>query len=296
MSKVLRIALYSFICLLYSVLLLVGLLYFRFPEEKFKSHCIAYVEQIVPGMTCSISELSFALPLSVVFSDISFAEKGSSAKEQFHIEELRISPKISHLFEKYSIHAKVSKGNVKTVFSMDMASRKYAFDNIAITELQLAAVTGLETNLKRKVTGKLSVTGQFNGKFGEPLFKGSGQGDATLTEGSLQFLFPVLSMDVLGLQKLQLKLKLDTAVLAMEKGVFTGKELKGTFAGNLQFGSSFKTSRFSVKGELTPQPDLLKKSKQAQQMLRHLRQQKKGSNLPFRLDGMVITPALHLGS
>ncbi len=295
MSKITKGVLYCLFFLLYGGVLTAVLLYYRFPEEKFKQYFIEYVEQAVPGMHCSIAGLSLGLPFSIVFSEITLTE-GSNKKAGFTVEELRITPKISYLFEKYVIYAKISKGTVETIFSLDSDSKKYTLNAIKIAKIQLEGMPALEKVFNRKLSGTLAATGNYSAAIGEPWFKGRGEGKTTVTNGSLQFRFPVLSLDVLNLQKVQTGWKIDKSVMTITKGVLVGKELKGVFSGRMQFGSSFTSSRLNIQGNLTPLPPLLKKSKQAQEMLRYLHQQKKGNTLPFRLDGMVITPTLHLGN
>ena len=307
---------------IYALLLVAILLYFRFPTQKFKIFCTQKVSQYLSGNECSIESLRYQFPVTLVANNLRLhvnnqagqsrsstgaipganntgLGKQSAAKtpagEVLEIPKVTLAPVLSGWGKTFSISITAYGGTHWATLACDRAQNTFTLSKIEINNLDLAKLSWLQAQTGRAITGLLTVEGSYSGQSGQGLSRGTGQGTAQIKKGTFDLLYPIFSLKNIDVESGEVLIKLHEQKMLLTKGKFSGKELAGTFSGQVDsLGVNFAAMQLDMTGSLAPTPALVKKSGQAQPLLQQL--QKNHSTLPFHLQGTIGKPAFRFDS
>jgi type II secretion system protein N len=282
--------------IIYTLLLTAVLLYLRFPAENFKLFCQIKLEQLLPGIQCSIGELRYKFPMSMEVNTITFRDKQKKSQTLCTIDQATILPKLTAPGSRFQVGLKAYGGEHDFSISIKKSKQIVTLNDIHLAHLDLANIPFLKQTLQGEITGSFSGSGMYQSVWnnGKPIR--SGRGSMVIEKGSFNLLFPILSLKKIDLKEFKTDFILQKDRMQFTKGHFQGKELKGEFAGNLTLRVPFKHSEFDFNGALEPLPSLLKKSRYAQNMVIQLKKQHNRSTLPFLLQGSVQRPRFKFDS
>ncbi len=161
-------------------------------------------------------------------------------------------------------------------------------------KVALSQIPVVHTMQNRAISGKVNGQGSFRGRW--PLSSKSinGEGHIRVTDGSCGLLFPVLSLNKLVFQEVNMDIILTNNRLQWEQGRLSGRELRGEFSGNIHLTQPYPYSRLSMDGRLEPLEPLLEKSRYARLMFTQLKKQYNMNTIPFQLQGTVRQPYFYL--
>jgi type II secretion system protein N len=281
---------------LYTLLLTVALLYYRFHAEELRLFCQTKLEQLLPGTHCSVGNLSYRFPLSMNLKQIDFKSRQGKKQPLCSIDQVTISPQLSSLVSHFHVDIIAWNGEHSFSLLLKQAEQQFTLEDIQLHNLDLARVPFLQETFGREITGSLSGNGTYHSTWDKKGYSADAQGNMVIDNGSFSLLLPIFSLQKIDLKKLTADLVLQKNHLQLNKGNFHGQELKGKFSGILALESPLKHSGFSFKGDLEPLPPLLKKSKYAQDMVIQLKKQHANATLPFLLEGSVENPKFKFDS
>jgi len=282
--------------ILYTLLLTSALLYFRFPAEQFKLFCQTKVEQLFPNTTCSISSLHFKYPFSFEAEDININEEQKKKEPIANINLITITPKLPDPTSSFHVDLIAYGGEHEFSLLLNQEDQDFNMKSIELKNLDLSTIPFLHKTFKRKITGSLTGKGSYQGTWKNNEYSAKGQGNITIENGSFSLLLPILSLKEIDLKNYKADLTLHNKTLQFDKGVFQGKELNGSFSGNIAFQSPLAYSKLLFKGDLSPLPPLLKKSRYAKNMVKQLKKRHNRTTLPFLLQGNVEKPRFKFDS
>jgi type II secretion system protein N len=308
----------------YALLLVAILLYVRFPTQKFKVFCTQKVSQYLSGNECSIESLRYQFPLTLVANNLRLhvnnqtgkgsspaegipevsdtgPEKQSKAKtpvqagEVLEIPKITLAPLLSGWGKTFSISIAAYGGTHRAILACDRAHNTFTLSKIEINGLDLAKLSWLQAQAGRAITGLLTIEGSYSGQSGQDLSRGTGQGTAQIKKGTFDLLYPIFSLKNIDVESGEVLMKLQEQKMLLTTGKFSGKELAGTFSGQIvSLGTNFAAMQLDMTGSLAPTPALVKKSGQSQPLLQQL--QKNHSTLPFHLQGTIGKPVFRFDS
>lgn len=282
--------------IIYTLLLSTTLLYFRFPAEKLKLSCQYGLEQLLSVKHCSINQISYRFPFSMVASEITFSNMEGEGKQLFTIDQATLTPTLTAPTSGFLVTLNACSGKHDFTLLLNRTDKEFNLKDIHLTDLDLSQLPFLSQTTTRKISGKLEGNGSYHGSWDKGKNMAEGQGTIVLSKGSFGLLYPILSLKKIDLQHLAAELSFQENSLEFKKGTFNGQELKGDFSGMLELQSAFKTSTLSFRGKLDPLPPLLKKSKHAKNMVNQLKKRHNQNGLPFRLNGVVQKPSFRFDS
>lgn len=288
---------WTFITLILYTLLLTGaLLYFRFPADQFKVFCQTKIEQVFPDTNCTISDLRFKYPFSLEAEEINITENQGRKEQIVSVTLATISPKLSNPTALFHVDVKAYGGEHTFSLLLNKEDQQANLDNIEIKNMDLNHIPFLHKTFKRKITGLLSGKGSYQATWKDNDYKAEGQGAITIEDGSFGLLLPVLSLKKIDLKSSKADISLHNNALQFEKGEFQGRELNGGFSGKVAFQSPLAFSKLLFKGNLSPLPPLLKKSRYAKNMVKQLKKRHNRTTLPFLLQGNLSRPRFKFDS
>ena len=309
---------------IYALLLVAILLYLRFPTQKFKTFCTQVLSQHLSGYECSIESLRYQFPLTLVVTNLRLQANNQTAKgrsfvgaiaganetkpdkrsevkapaltgEVLEIQKVTITPILSGRGKTFSLSGSVCGGTHRAILALDRAHNTFALSKIEIKGLDLAKLPWVQAQTGRAITGLLTVEGSYSGQSGKDIFRGTGQGRADIKNGTFDLLAPIFSLKNIEVESGETFIKLQEQKILLTKGKFSGKELEGTFSGQVDsLGVNLAAMQLDLTGVLAPLPALVKKSGQAQPLLQQL--QKNHATLPFHLQGTIGKPVFRFDS
>ncbi len=309
---------------IYALLLVAILLYLRFPTQKFKTFCLQVINQHLSGYESSIESLRYQFPLTLVASNLHLQANNQTAKsrssagaipgasdtgpgkrneaktpamagEVFDLPKVTLTPSLSGRGKTFFISITAYGGTHQAILTLDRAHNTFTLSKIEINGFDLAKLAWLQVQTGRAITGLLTIQGSYSGQSGQDISRGTGQGTVHIKNGTFELLAPIFSLKNIDVESGEALIKLHEQKMLVTKGKFSGKELAGTFSGQIDsLGVSLAAIQLDLTGALAPLPALVKKSGQAQPLLQQL--QKNHATLPFHLQGTIGKPVFRFDS
>jgi len=280
---------------IYALLLVAVLLYLRFPAQKFKTFCTQVISQHLSGYESSIESLRYQFPFTLVAGNLRLQANNQAAKEVIDIQKVTLTPSLRGRGKTFSVAITAYGGTHQAILALDRGHNTFTLSKIEINGLDLAKLSGLQAQTGRAITGLLAAHGSYSGQSGQDISKGTGQGAAFIKNGTFELLYPILSLKNIDVESGEVLIKLQEQKMLLTKGKFSGKELEGTFSGQINSpGVSLAAMQLDLTGALAPLPALIKKGGQAQPLLQQL--QKNHATIPFQLQGTIGKPVFRFDS
>ncbi|MEK6201221.1 MAG: type II secretion system protein GspN [Desulfobulbaceae bacterium] len=274
---------------IYALFIITLFLYLRFPTQEFKTFCTDLISQHLPGYENSIESLHYRFPLTLVVRNLQLQARSNTAQETFAMQQINITPDLAAPGTNFSLAITAYGGTHRILLELDRADLTFTMPKIEIEALDLTNLSRLKTQTGRTITGLFTDQGSYAGQIGQDISLGVGEGSAQLTGGTFELLETILSLNSIDLKKGEALFKLQDQKLLLSNGKFNGKEMTGTFSGQISsLNSKVAAMQLEMTGALTPLPALTEKSGQAQPLLRQLQQKQAG--LPFKLKGTISKP------
>ncbi len=278
--------------LIYGTLVVVLFLYLRFPGQQCKTFCVQGITRQLPGYEAVIESLHYRFPRTLVVTNLQLKSNTQAPQSLFTIEELTLAPILKSLKNpagNFLITLTACGGTHRADLTLDRGRRNFSLANIEINDLDLAKLAWLKAQTGRAITGLLAARGSYGGQLGQEISKGTGEGTVMVKTGTFELFEPIFSLKNIGIDTGEAQVKLQEQKCTLGKGKFTGKELEGTFGGQLAaLDGPFAAMQLNLTGTLLPKPDLVKKSGQAEPLQLKLQQNKAG--IPFHLQGTIGKP------
>ena len=116
-------------------------------------------------------------------------------------------------------------------------------------DINLEKCSFIKTATDRLVDGRLSGSFSYNGKL-DWVINGAGGGGFTLLDGNISLLKSIFGFDGLAFDKAEAELTLKNRTLKIIRLDITGKQLSGSFTGNIFLDRNIMQSRLAIKGDL----------------------------------------------
>lgn len=276
-----------FFYLIYGVLLILVLLYIRFPTEKFKTFWEKQVEQTFGNATCSIEKIHYAFPVFIVFEKIKISKTAAEQQTVVVVDQLKVRPGIK-FWHTYALQGELYTGTVRAKLNLDRKERSYKLTDIVLHDLQLSEIIKDQGIVDRKITGRLSGSGRYQAQWNVP---GSGEGKVRIavSPGNMELLHPVLSLSTLDFEHINFDVSIGEQ-LAIEQGKLKGKDISADFEGTVNVVNSFLDSRVRLSGLLEPRREFLQTHPVEAKMVKQYAKRYKQSALPFKMGGTLSNP------
>ncbi len=275
----------------YGLFCAVVMLYFRFPTEQLQLFCETKLEQVVTGSDCKISGIGYGFPFSIKANTIRFSDSKTKKQELFTLTDVRITPTLTAMTSRFGLELDAFGGTHNGTLELNRDTKEFTLQDIEVRDLDPAMIPFLKQASKREITGTVTGTGSFQGKWENGKYVTEGKGKLSLEQGSFALLLPVLSLNSIDLRKFETDIEFRDSTLQCLNGIFNGNELKGAFSGSLELHAGLKRATLSFIGELEPLPPLLQQGKQVQNMVMQLLKKQQHGTVPFVLKGTVQKPS-----
>ncbi len=276
-----------FFYLIYGVSLISLLFYIRFPTEKFKSYWEKKVEYTFSNTKCNIDRIHYAFPLSIVFEKIKITKTEKEQQAVITIDMLKIRPG-TRFWQTFMLSGELYAGTVKASLNFDNKDNRYSLTDIMLDNLELSEIMKDQGGIKRKITGRLSGSGNYIWQRGKP-GNDPGKINITATSGELELLQPILSLSAIDFTDISFDISIGEQ-LKIEQGKLKGKDLVANFAGTVDILTSLYDSRLKLSGFIEPRREFLQTHPVEANMVRQYARRYKKNSLPFTAGGNLANP------
>lgn len=278
----------------YAVIFTAILLYARFPSVKFKEYCVRQCEQLFAGTDCKIARLAYEFPLGLTLQDVTFSLPNTKNMPLVLFNSVTLSPDLMKIGRVFELKGKGYSGEFSSTLQLNQNSKGFSLKELKIEDFSLAEIKPVHDALGREVTGKLSFSGSYSGVVNQYI-AGKGQGKVRLKEGKIPLMQPVLAMEAIDLQQIDMDVEYANQTLQVAKGKMKGKELTADFVSTVRVVSPWFASAVSVTGDVAPQAGFIEDSIPVRTEVRALQKQFKKPTIPFRMGGSVQKPSFQFG-
>jgi len=279
--------------LVYSLAVLVFMLWFLFPGTALKSRMEAELHRISPDLQWHIGSIRPALPAALQLNDSTLCES-SSGKELLKIDSLVFRPDLRAYLQHRNLSAAysliVSEGSIEGLVTVRKGRNELLYTGV-VKDINLDKLHGLLQNLNRSFSGTLS--GDFTGT---GRLHGSGvvglDGSYRVVQGAISFHEPVLGMDKLTFAEVAGRIHYESGMIQFQDGMLKSRLLGAEFSGTLKpDAGAWCRSELHLQGALIPRPEFLS-GPGDKDVVNLFRMKLQNGRLPFIVSGGVCEPGI----
>jgi type II secretion system protein N len=279
---------------LYAVLITAGLLYLRFPAEAIKDYLEAKGERSNSRFGLSIGQVSPSLPFGLKLLEAQVSQSANPNKIIFRANRLSIRPSIGILLGgklKLCFEGLAYDGVLEGCANFDEKALQAPFStSIALKDIRLGKLD-LQSLIGRHVEGSLDGSITYNGK-NNLLIEGSGAADLRLSDGRLELLQPILSLDSIDFDQVSIKMALQNRRINLTQVALEGPNMRGTLSGIINLGKEIGNSRLDLRGTIEPFSDFFKSLPGTQDTVKLFKRRLKRGTLSFTIRGTLSEPSI----
>ena len=278
--------------LLYTLALLLLLLWLLFPEETFRRLLVQSLNTACPQLRWQVRSMTLQIPEGITLRVIEGYDVWDKEKPLVRVDSLSLRPDLAGTVQSRHLQAKyrltLANGAIAGVVRMDGWNQKLRVDG-SVQGLQLAKCPILARQLERDVRGTLSAT--FDGR----VHSGNiSEMDATLSvdQGVLGLRQPILNHAILPFSRASIVLRSRGETMQIEQGVVNSELFNGQFSGEIKVTRDSTARQLDIRGTMLPRPAFFTGVNNAS-LLKVIRTQLKDRSVPFRISGDLYNPGIH---
>ncbi|MCI5121949.1 MAG: type II secretion system protein GspN, partial [Candidatus Electrothrix sp. AUS4] len=279
--------------LIYTVVVVLALLWYKFPADAVKTRIEQDLNRTTPDLQWVVEKFTLLPPLRVQLQNIQVTGRGEQ-KKIFSLHDLTLRPdlmtwkKTGKVTAQYIAH--LLKGTVSGRLALTK-NRKALQYNGVIQDLTIDnnELPLLQEEYQRDVHGTLS--GQFSGKRNLTDITHTMQGKFVFTRGSIGLQQAVLGMDQIDFDRLETQLNMNTGTVVLSQGKVTSPLFAAEFKGNLRMAVPCSHSDIRVTGSFQPGPKFTA-SLDSPSLAALLNKEMQKGSLPLTVNGPLKKPGI----
>lgn len=284
--------------ILYGILLGIVLLYYRFPSDAFGNYLQSTAEEINPSYHVWVGKVRPSFPFGMKFLKTRVSLRAKPDTNIFMAESLLIKPGLWSYLKgksKYRFDCLAYGGDVNgSVYFADngeAVSERPFTTSMELRDIRVHDYEYLFTLIGRNVKGILGGIITYSGQ-GNLLINGTGEANLRISNGSVELLQPIFSMESVSFDDLSIKMILEKTKIKLNRVELKGREIKGTLSGTIGLKQNFSRSRLALRGSIEPLEDLFKSENGAPRMMKLFKRRLKGGKLSFVVRGTPADPKI----
>jgi len=278
---------------LYGLLLTLGLLYYRFPSDSFRDYLQASVGKADPDLVLSLEEVSPSYRLGMQFLGTRISRKGAGKETVLKVNRLLVRPDLWSLLQgkwRLLFDGLAYGGAIKGNANFREGSLKAPFDvSIQLKGMQIGDYENLRGLVGRQVKGDLSGVISYSGGTGA-LMNGTGEAHLTLSNGVVELLQPIFSLEAVDFREVGVNLVLKNQTIDLTQAELKGPNMQGTLSGVVILDRDLSKSRLDLRGAVEPIGDLYKRLAGNLGETKFFKQRLKGGKISFTIKGEIAQP------
>ncbi len=278
----------------YALIITAGLLYLRFPSGLIKDYLETRGERSNSPFSISIGQVSPSLPFGLKLHEARVAQRANPNKIIFRADRVYIKPTIGTLFVgnlNFCFESLAYDGVLEGCTNFSEKSLQAPFStSMVLKDIRLAKYD-LRSLIGRHVEGRLDGTVAYNGK-NDLLIEGSGEADLRLSDGRLELLQPILSLDSIDFSQISIKMALQNRKINLTQVALEGPNMRGTLSGIISLQKDIGKSQLDLRGTIEPFSDFFKSLPGTRDTVKLFQRRLKRGTLTFIIRGTLTEPSI----
>ncbi len=280
--------------LLYTLILIVALLWIFFSKETANRLVVRYLNSTYPQLHWQVQSLALQLPEGLILGGLEGYETQDLQKSLMRVDSLTLRPNIAGTLKTGKLHATfnilLAKGAISGTLLLDGAKAGSSI-NGTVQGVQLAELSLVKRHLQRDFQGTVSAT--FGGALQPSVVENTDfEANIMVDNGRFELKHPVLEHTVLPFSHVTVIVRGRGTTLQLEQGSVESKLFNGQFAGAIKLTQDPAASLLDISGTLQPRPEFFKGVNNAA-VLQIFRAQLKNKPLSFKVSGDLRNPGIH---
>ncbi|CAK8716155.1 Type II secretion system protein N [Candidatus Electrothrix laxa] len=284
--------------LLYTLVVLLFLLWYKFPTDPLKSRIENDLNMMTPSLQWVVEEIALLPSFNVQLRNISITEK-KEKKVLLVVKTMNLRPDLLSWKKTGTIAAKYTLdllgGTVVGRLALAKDRSALEYDGV-MREIKIdsKALAFIQQEYQRTVRGILS--GNFSGvrqlqKSTHPKSTHTLQGKFTFAKGEIGLQQPVMGMAQLNFDSIETELNFANGTISLSKGKITSPIFAASFKGNLYTAVPCRLSRIRMTGSFQPGPKFTA-SVNSPSLVHMLKKGIQKVGLPFTVNGLLHEPGI----
>ena len=279
--------------LLYTTVVVLFLLWYKFPAEALKTRIEQDLNSMTPALHWAVQEISLLPPFDIQLRHISISGK-EDKKPLLTVKTMNLRPDVFTRRKKDNITAKytINLLNGTVTGRLGLAPKRSTLEydgHIKEVKIDTDRLTFIEQEYRRTVAGILS--GNFSGSRELRRKTHTLQGRFTFAHGAISLQEPVLGMKQLDFDRIETELNFDTGIIALSRGRITSPSFAAEFQGDLHTAAPCPLSRIQLSGSFQPRPEFTA-SVDSPRLVHMLKKEMQKGGLPFTVSGLLKEPGI----
>lgn len=279
--------------LVYTMVLTTGLLYYRFPSDAIQAYLVSEAANADPPMVLTMGTLRPGFPPRLDLVDAAISLRETPQQALIQAGSISIAPAPWSFIAgapRYHVDAHAYNGNIEGHVSLERHAVNAPFAvSLRLKGLHIGLHPYVLSLLGRDVSGVLDGDIHYAG-LPNSITDGAGEGILSISDGRVKLLQPILGLEAIDFDRLNMKLALKDRRLSLAHVELEGRSIKGELSGTVMLNADISRSRLDLKGTLEPLGGLLETMKGNTATLSFLRQGLKKLHRSFVIQGTFKNP------
>jgi len=238
---------------IYGILITAVFLYLRFPSDSVEKHIRSIVARNNSDVVVSFDSVRPCFPPGIRLHMLSVDFKNKPGLT-FKADVAKIRPVLLNLLSgklKVLLNADAYEGHIKTDigFTNRFSSKGPVMIKTEFKDINLEKCSFIKAVTDRRVNGRLSGSLLYDGKY-DRFISSAGSAELTIIDGNIELLKNMFGFDALAFDKAEAELTLKDRTIKINGLDITGKQLSGSFTGDLFLDREIMQTRLAIKGNI----------------------------------------------
>jgi type II secretion system protein N len=282
--------------ILYGILFMIVLLYYRFPSDALEDYLQSAADEINPRYHVLVGKVRPSFPFGVKFQKTRVSLRENPGTNLFTAESLLIKPRLWSLLKgesEYGFDCFAYGGDIKGSFHFSdnggEASGRPFKTSMELRDIRINDYEYLFTLIGRNVKGLLGGSITYSGQ-DSLLINGAGEANLRISDGSVELLQPIFSLKSVSFDDVWIKMILAKTKIKLTRVQLEGREIKGTLSGTIGLKQDISKSRLALRGSIEPLEGFLKGENGAPLMMKLFQRRLRKGKLSFVVRGTPADP------
>jgi type II secretion system protein N len=127
---------------------------------------------------------------------------------------------------------------------------------------------------------------------GNLLINGTGEANLRISDGSVELLQPIFSLESVSFDDVRIKMILEKTKIKLTHVELKGREIKGTLSGTIGLKQNFSKSRLALRGSIEPLEGFFKGENGAPRIMKLFKRRLRKGKLSFVVRGTPADPKI----
>jgi type II secretion system protein N len=283
------------IYVVYGVLLVGVLLYYMFPSDAVTDYLQASVERVNPSLHLSVGKVRPSYTLGLSFMSPRLSHDARPGMDLFSAKSVLVRPEPWSFLQgkkKYRLEGHGYDGEIKGSIHFEKKLIGGPFTTaITLKDIRIDDIGSLSALIGRSVKGSLNGSINYSGEQ-NLLIAGTGGADLKISDGQIELLQPILTLDSIQFDELSVRMTLRNRQIDLSHGELKGREIQGTLSGTVGLNKDILQSSLNIRGTLEPFAGLFKGDKGTADTVKYFAQRLKMGKASFIIRGTLANPKI----